>query len=67
LCCFEDIKYGADLSKFCATAGVLSKGDNAELQQYSDVTTLEKVKVVLKGGEVIRAIRVEGREAEVKR
>jgi imidazolonepropionase-like amidohydrolase len=31
----EDIKYGADLIKFCATGGVLSKGDNAELEQYS--------------------------------
>ena len=67
MCCFEDIKYGADLIKFCATGGVLSKGDNADVQHYSDVTTLEKVKVVLKGGEVIRAVRVEGREAEVKR
>jgi len=32
-----------------------------------DVTTLEDVKVVLKGGEVVKAVRVEGREAEVKR
>jgi imidazolonepropionase-like amidohydrolase len=31
----EDIKYGSDLIKFCATGGVLSKGDNAELEQYS--------------------------------
>jgi imidazolonepropionase-like amidohydrolase len=31
----EDIKYGADLIKFCATGGVLSKGDNAELEQFS--------------------------------
>ena len=31
----EDIKYGADLIKFCATGGVLSKGDNAEFEQYS--------------------------------
>jgi imidazolonepropionase-like amidohydrolase len=31
----EDMKYGADLIKFCATGGVLSKGDNAELEQYS--------------------------------
>ena len=31
----EDIKYGADLIKICATGGVLSKGDNAELEQYS--------------------------------
>ena len=31
----EGIKYGADLIKFCATGGVLSKGDNAELEQYS--------------------------------
>jgi len=31
----EDIKYGADLIKICATGGVLSKGDNAELEQFS--------------------------------
>jgi imidazolonepropionase-like amidohydrolase len=31
----EDIKYGADVIKFCATGGVLSQGDNAELEQYS--------------------------------
>lgn len=31
----EDIKYGSDLIKFCATGGVLSKGDNPELEQFS--------------------------------
>jgi imidazolonepropionase-like amidohydrolase len=28
-------KYGADLTKFCATGGVLSKGDSVGLQQYT--------------------------------
>ena len=31
----ENIKYGADLIKFMATGGVLSEGDNPELEQYS--------------------------------
>jgi imidazolonepropionase-like amidohydrolase len=31
----ENIKYGADVIKFCATGGVLSQGDNPELEQYS--------------------------------
>ena len=31
----EDIKYGADVIKFCATGGVLSQGDSPELEQYS--------------------------------
>jgi len=31
----EDIKYGADLIKICATGGVLSQGDNPESEQYS--------------------------------
>src|SRR5579863_1856924 len=31
----ENIKYGAGVIKFCATGGVLSKGDSPELEQYS--------------------------------
>jgi len=31
----ENIKYGADLIKFCATGGVLSKGDSVGDQQYT--------------------------------
>ncbi len=31
----EVIKYGADVIKFCATGGVLSKGDSPGAQQYS--------------------------------
>ena len=31
----ETIKYGADVIKFCASGGVLSKGDNPLLEQYS--------------------------------
>ena len=31
----EAIKYGADLIKFCATGGVLSKGDSVGDQQYT--------------------------------
>ena len=31
----EDIKYGADLIKVCATGGVLSKGDDPQASQYS--------------------------------
>src|SRR5579863_6982211 len=31
----ENIKYGADVIKFCATGGVLSKGDSPDLEQFS--------------------------------
>jgi imidazolonepropionase-like amidohydrolase len=31
----EDIKYGADLIKFCATGGVMSKGDDPTASQYT--------------------------------
>ena len=31
----EEIKYGADMIKFCASGGVFSKGDNPLLEQYS--------------------------------
>ena len=30
----ENIKYGADLIKICATGGVLSKGDDPQASQY---------------------------------
>ncbi len=39
----EVIKYGADLIKFCATGGVLSKGDSVGGQQY----TLEEMRAVV--------------------
>jgi len=39
----ETIKYGADLIKFCATGGVLSKGDSVGGQQY----TLEEMKALV--------------------
>jgi len=31
----ENVKYGADVIKFCATGGVLSKGDSPDLEQFS--------------------------------
>lgn len=31
----ENVKYGSDVIKFCATGGVLSKGDSPEREQYS--------------------------------
>ncbi len=31
----EDAKYGSDVIKFCATGGVLSKGDSPDLEQFS--------------------------------
>lgn len=31
----EDVKYGADVIKFCATGGILSKGDSPDLEQFS--------------------------------
>ena len=31
----ENIKYGSDVIKICATGGVLSQGDNPESEQYS--------------------------------
>src|SRR5436190_1228544 len=39
----EVIKYGADLSKICATGGVLSHGDNPQASQY----TLEEMKAIV--------------------
>lgn len=39
----ENIKYGADLIKFCATGGVLSKGTKVGAQQY----TLEEMQAVV--------------------
>ena len=39
----EVIKYGADLIKFCATGGVLSKGDDVGVQQY----TLEEMQAIV--------------------
>src|SRR5579862_6346937 len=39
----QDIKYGADLIKFMASGGVLSKGDNPQASQY----TLEEMKVIV--------------------
>jgi len=39
----ENIKYGADLIKICATGGVLSLGDNPQHSQY----TLEEMKAIV--------------------
>ena len=39
----EIIKYGADLIKVCATGGVLSKGDDPNVSQY----TLEEMKAIV--------------------
>jgi imidazolonepropionase-like amidohydrolase len=39
----EVIKYGADVIKFCATGGVLSKGDDPKASQY----TLEEMKAIV--------------------
>ncbi|OFV85185.1 MAG: Xaa-Pro dipeptidase [Acidobacteria bacterium RIFCSPHIGHO2_01_FULL_67_28] len=39
----EVVKYGADLVKFCATGGVLSKGDDVGVQQY----TLEEMQAIV--------------------
>ncbi|MBI4465852.1 MAG: amidohydrolase family protein [Acidobacteria bacterium] len=39
----EVTKYGADLIKFCATGGVLSKGDDVGVQQY----TLEEMQAIV--------------------
>jgi imidazolonepropionase-like amidohydrolase len=39
----ENIKYGVDLIKICATGGVLSKGDNPQASQY----TLEEMKAIV--------------------
>jgi imidazolonepropionase-like amidohydrolase len=39
----ENIKYGVDLIKVCATGGVLSKGDNPQASQY----TLEELKAIV--------------------
>jgi imidazolonepropionase-like amidohydrolase len=39
----ETIKYGADVIKFCATGGVMSKGDDPNAAQY----TLEEMKALV--------------------
>ena len=39
----ENVKYGADSIKFCATGGVLSKGDDPNTTQY----TLEEMKALV--------------------
>jgi imidazolonepropionase-like amidohydrolase len=39
----ENIKYGADLIKVCATGGVLSLGDNPQASQY----TLDEMKAIV--------------------
>ena len=39
----ENIKYGADLIKVCATGGVLSLGDNPQASQY----TLEEMRAIV--------------------
>ncbi len=39
----ENIKYGSDLIKVCATGGVLSKGDDPQASQY----TLEEIKAIV--------------------
>ena len=39
----ENIKYGADLIKICATGGVLSKGDDPQASQY----TLEEIQAIV--------------------
>lgn len=39
----ENIKYGADLIKICATGGVLSKGDDPQASQF----TLEEMKAIV--------------------
>ncbi|HEX7728470.1 MAG TPA: amidohydrolase family protein [Terracidiphilus sp.] len=39
----QNIKYGADLIKICATGGVLSKGDSLQASQY----TLEEMKAIV--------------------
>ena len=39
----RNIKYGADLTKFCATGGVLSKGTDVGVQQY----TLEEMATIV--------------------
>ena len=38
----QNIKYGADVIKICATGGVLSKGDNLQASQY----TLEEMQAI---------------------
>ena len=39
----QNIKYGADVIKICATGGVLSKGDSLQASQY----TLEEMKAIV--------------------
>jgi imidazolonepropionase-like amidohydrolase len=39
----ENIKYGSDLIKICATGGVLSKGDDLQASQY----TLEEMQAIV--------------------
>jgi imidazolonepropionase-like amidohydrolase len=62
----------ADLLGWSDQIGALEPGKYADLiavegDPLKDVTTLEKVKVVLKGGEVVGGVGVEGPQAEVER
>jgi imidazolonepropionase-like amidohydrolase len=62
----------SDLLGWSDRIGTLEPGKYADLiavegDPLKDVTTLEKVKVVLKGGEVVEAVRGEGRESKVER
>jgi imidazolonepropionase-like amidohydrolase len=41
----QNIKYGSDLIKICATGGVLSKGDDPQASQY----TLEEMQAIVAG------------------
>lgn len=57
----ENIKFGADLTKFCATGGVLSKGDSVGGQQY---TLEEMVTIVTESHQHDRKVAAHAHGAE---
>jgi len=61
----------ADLLGWSDRIGTLEPGKYADLiavegDPLADVATLEDVKVVLKGGEVVKGVRVEAHESKVE-
>ena len=58
----EDVKYGADLIKFMASGGVLTKGDDPQIPEYS----LEEMKMIVSEAHRLRrkvAVHAHGSQA----
>lgn len=51
----DNVKYGADLTKYCATGGVLSKGTSVGMQQYTAEEMLALVQETQRRGRKVAA------------